>query len=492
MYNFVKPPPIPGFFRRAAQAARYTIQGITPQTWMSPLQPLPPYQPTVEARQYDFAVGRNLFYQPRGNERYTFDELRAIARQSELVRLAIETRLDQVSAIKWQIKPRIEEEGDDDPRIKEIADFLAKPDKVRDWDQWLRLVLEELFVTDAVSLARRKTKGGGLFALEPVDGSTIFPLIDQNGRQPLPPDPAFQQVLKGQAKADYTADELIYYVRKSQVNTPYGYSVVEQVIDTANTDIERLKYTLAYFTEGTAPDAYITAPDGMVVDKVMAYEKHLNSLLAGNAAGRRQMPVLVYGMEVKSLKQVELKNDFDEWLARKICFAFSLPPTAFVKQLNRSTAQSDQKRAQDEGMFPVLLYVKRLIDRVIREDFGADDLEFHWNDDEEKDPKTQADIDAELVKAGIMTINEVRDARGLDDVEGGDEPMLATGSGYVPLPGSPLDQQMKEEQQAQAEQSQEHTLAQIEAKGKGNVVSMDDEVKKRAKKKRFYAASKSR
>ena len=36
-------------------------------------------------------------------------------------------------------------------------------------------------------------------------------------------------------------------------------------------------------------------------------------------------------MEIKSLKQAELKNDFDEWLARKICFAFSLPPTAFVR-----------------------------------------------------------------------------------------------------------------------------------------------------------------
>ncbi len=309
------------------------------------------------------------------------------------------------------------------------------------------------------SLSCRKNRGGGLYALEPVDGSTIFPLIDQDGRQPLPPDPAFQQILKGVPKADYTSDELIYYVRKAQVNSPYGFSCVEQIIESANTDIERIKYTLSYFTDGSVPDAYITAPDGMTPDKVLAYEAHLNSLLAGNQVGRRQMPVLVHGMEIKSMKQADLKNDFDEWLARKVCFAFSLPPTAFVKQLNRSTAQNDQERAKDEGLFPVLLYIKRLIDRVIRDDFGAGELEFHWNDDEEKDPLTQAEIYAVYVKEGILARNEVRDELGLDDIEGGDEPLVDTPNGPVPLPGSPLAEQMKQEQQEQLEQGQQHALA---------------------------------
>ena len=469
MYNFVKPPPVPGFLKRAAQAARYTIRGVRPSDWMSPLQPLQPYIPEQNAWQWDRPVGYNIFYTPRGTERYTFEELRAVARHSELVRLAIETRLDQMSAINWQIKPKLEaSEGtdDSDPQIKEITEFFQKPDKIRDWDQWMRLVLEELFVTDAVSIVRRKNRGGGLYALEPIDGATVFPLVTQEGRQPLPPDPAYQQILKGVPKADYTSDELIYYIRKSRVDSPYGYPVVEQIIESANTDIERIKYTLSYFTDGSVPDAYITAPDGMTPDKVMAYEAHLNSLLAGNQVGRRQMPVLVHGMEIRSMKQAELKNDFDEWLARKVCFAFSLPPTAFVRQLNRSTAQNDQERAKDEGLFPVLLYMKRLMDRIIKEDFERDDLEFHWNDDEQKDPQVQANIYAIYVKEGIMSRNEVRDDLGLDDVPGGDEPLVDTPNGPVPLPGSPLSEQMKQEEQDQLEQGQQHALAITEAKAK--------------------------
>jgi hypothetical protein len=36
-----------------------------------------------------------------------------------------------------------------------------------------------------------------LFALEPVDGATIRRVLDNTGRTPLPPDPAYQQIIKG-------------------------------------------------------------------------------------------------------------------------------------------------------------------------------------------------------------------------------------------------------------------------------------------------------
>ncbi len=98
-----------------------------------------------------------------------------------------------------------------------------------------------------------------------------------------------------------------------------------------------------------------------------------------------------------------------------------------------------------------MLYIKRLIDKVIREDFKAPDLELYWDDDEEKDPEVQANIHCMYAKEGLMSRNEIRDELGLEDVEGGDEPMVDTSSGPIPLPGSPLDLQMKQEQQQLAD-----------------------------------------
>lgn len=420
--------------KRAGEATQYTIRGVIPSTWMSPLNPLVPSAPVTPARQFDYNVGYNVFYTPRGTQRYSFAQLRNASRNSQLIRMAIETRLDQMDALEWKVVPVDEKKtSPDDKRIALITEFLQSPDRVHDWAGWLRMALEELLVTDALTIVPRKDMSGGLYSLEIIDGSTIFPLIDSDGRQPMPPSPAFQQILKGVPKADFTSDELIYAVRKTQVNTPYGYSVVEQVIESAYTDIERAKYQLAYFTDGSVPDAYVTAPDGMTPDKVAAYQEQLNSLLEGNYAQRRKMPVLIHGMTVDQLKEPPLTSEFDEWLVRKICFAFSLPPTPFVKMNNRATAENQKESSIQEGLMPLQRHVERLMNRFIRFGFASPDLKFQWDEEEEIDPVSAAEIDVRLTESGIIAINEVRNDRGLEPIEGGDVPMVKTGSGYVPI-----------------------------------------------------------
>lgn len=428
---------VPGVASRAIQAARYTIAGIVPSTWMSPLQPLPPVDPITGGRQYDYEVGRNLFYRPRSSERYSFEQLAALARNSELLRLAIETRKDQMDAMGWKIVPKNNSSKDEnDPVILEISRFFEKPDKIHDWAAWIRVILESFYVNDATTIMPRMTRGGIPYSFDLMDGATIFPLIDAQGRRPLPPSPAFQQILKGMPKVDYTSDELIQAVRNVQVNTPYGFSPTEQVAMSAKTDIERTQYQLSYFTEGSAPDTVITMPDGMTPDKIEAYERHFNNILSGNYAERRKVPFLIFGAKIEPLKPPPLKDDFDEWIWRKIALAVKMSPTALVKQMNRSSSESDKERGEEEGLSPIMVWIKRLIDSLIYQYFGIDDVEFVWQDDKEQDPKQAADIDVELAKAGILTINEIRAARGLPDVEGGDIAMLATATGYVPIDGS--------------------------------------------------------
>lgn len=49
-----------------------------------------------------------------------------------------------------------------------------------------------------------------------------------------------------------------------------------------------------------------------------------------------------------------------------MCYAFSLPPTTFIKQVSRATAETAQQAALDEGMALLMGWVKRLADHVIR------------------------------------------------------------------------------------------------------------------------------
>jgi len=435
----------PGIVARAVQALRYTISGVGPGTWMGPLQPLAPMAPPETAgRQFDYPVGYNLSFVPRSTEPVGFVKLRLLADRCDLLRLVIERQKDLLESLDWSVKPREVRpgerpaEGGFQDRIAEIRRFFECPDGVHDWAQWLRMVLEDLAVIDAVSLYRRRDRLGRLAALEPLDGATIKVLLDASGRRPMAPDPAYQQILKGIPAVDYSADELLYYPRNPRTNHAYGYSPVEQIIRLAETAIERLGSQRAYFTHGNVSDGIFTGPAGWQTDQIKAWQGYWDALFAGNVEQRRAGWWVPAGTQYQALKQPALKDEFDEWLARLICFAFSTSPTPFVKAQNRATAETQQQTAEEGGLAPIMAYVKRLVDRVIATDLGCPDLEFVWSEDREFDPLTAARIDDLALRNGSRTVNEVRDRLGLDTLPGGDQPMVLTPTGYVSLtPAAP-------------------------------------------------------
>jgi hypothetical protein len=109
---------------------------------------------------------------------------------------------------------------------------------------------------------------------------------------------------------------------------------------------------------------------------------------------------------------------YDEWLARLICYAFSVPASAFVSQVNRATSETLRAQATQEGLAPLKAWVKQMLDRAIGVCFAAPDLEFAWVGDDGVDPLEQAKTIAMLVGAGIKTVAEARAELGLGQGNG--------------------------------------------------------------------------
>lgn len=386
-------------------------------------------------RVYDYPVGSNLSYTPRSAEPFGFAQLRAFA-NVELVRLAIETRKDQIEGLGWKIRSRDEKrpKSGHEERIAKAEALIRRPDGRTDFATWLRAVLEDLFVMDAPAIERRRSLGGELIGLDYVDGATIKVLIDDRGRTPLAPLPAYQQVIKGRVWADLTTDDLIYRPRNVRTNHVYGYGPVEQIVVTINTILQRQSRQLAWFTEGNTPPGLLNAPDGWTPDQIKQYQEWFDAIVNGPAA-RSKLVWGPSGAKYSPFKDPPLKDDFDEWLARIVCFAFSLPPTAFIKQMNRSTADSDAERSLNEGLTPTKNWVKRLLDGVIQDDLGFADLEFDWVESKDVDVKVQAEIDDLALRNGSKTIDEVRDARGEQPLPNrlGAQPLIYTKDGAIPL-----------------------------------------------------------
>ncbi len=438
-----------GFIARLARGIGAAVKSTS---WFGPQAPLPPMAPPdVAGRQFDYPFGFNLAIGPRVNEPTGFRELRALADSYDLLRSVIETRKDQIERLSWSIRPRNfaaagaaggagagKQISPSDPRIAALTAFFQRPDKAHSWTTWLRMLLEDLLVIDAPTLYLRRTRGGALWALEPLDGATVKRLIDDWGRTPAPPAPAYQQILKGMPAVDYTADELIYAPRNARIHKAYGFSPVEQVQMSVSIALRRQIYQLQYYTEGNIPEALIGVPETWNPDQIRQFQAYWDSINAGDTGERRHAKFVPGGVAKTFIptREPALKDVFDEWLARVVCFAFSIPPTPFVQQTNRATADTAQEAALTEGLVPLQNWVKGLVDGVLAEEFAAPDLEFAWSADKAADPADIAKIATSYVASGIKTVNEVRGELGLPPVPGGDRAVFVTAQGPVALDGA--------------------------------------------------------
>lgn len=444
------------------------VRDILPSTWFSPVQPLEPVAPQAEGRQWDYPVGYNLRLVPKEQEGISFPQLRALADGYDVLRLLIERRKDQMVQLKWSVRP-IDPKAkvENDPRVLALTNFLRVPDGRTPWQMWLRMLLEDMIVCDNATVYPHLDGADGTppARLELIHGDTIKPVIDATGRTPLPPDVAYQQILKGVPAVDYSADQLVYVPRNRRTHKVYGYGHVEQILMTVNMALRRQISQLEYFTDGSIPNLLITAPKEWNPDQIKKFDKWFQEKLAGDTAARRQATWIPDGSKPFDTKDAVLKDTFDEWLIRIVCFAFSVNPMPFIKETNRATAQTAKEAATQEGLYPMMQWVKDLMDLLIWKYWGYHDLEFGWDEDEAVDPLVQSQIDDVNIKNGSKSIDEVRLARG-DEPIGMPAMIIVPGSGPVLL--SELIHQAKTDPTGEQKQQQQAAQAQALAEAKAH------------------------
>jgi SPP1 gp7 family putative phage head morphogenesis protein len=491
--------PVPqGLIDQAVGGVRSMV-GRWMDSWFGPGQPIDPMVPPnaqgdVRGRRFDYQVNVNTQRQSRDGEGITFGQMRALADGYDLMRLVIERRKDQLAKMrptfgltdsaqrqakqkaavdqakkdladheakqkepppepdengvfppKPEPAPVVPEVEPEDPRIVQLREFFAYPDQEHDWETWLRALMEDLLVCDAPCLYPRETLDGSMYALELVDGATVKRILDGTGRTPVPPDAAYQQILKGLPAVNYNRDELIYKPRNVRTHKAYGYSPVEQVIMTVNIALRRQVHQLQFYTEGNVPEMIFGVPETWNPDQIKAFQDWWDSLLEGNTAERRHAKFVPGGTKPFLTKDGALKDEYDEWLARIVCFAFQIDPTPFVKSVNRATAESAKSQALSEGLAPLMNWVKNLVDYVIHKYFGWTDLEFKWEEEDDTSPQIQAEIICAYSAAGLMTDDEAREKIGMPPLTAQQKaelkppapPPLLPGIPGAPKPGSP-------------------------------------------------------
>lgn len=423
--------------------AREGFEGKEP--FLSPGQPLEPKMDQGEPpRRFQVPPGYNIQIQPRSTEAISFAQLRAMG-DFTIIRVIIEHVKESLKAHEWDIVPDEKEDPSKyESEIKKIKEFFEMPDRAHTWDEWLGELIEEVLVVDALTIFKRKTRGGGLYGLEIIDGTTIKTLADYRGFEPMAPLPAYQQFIFGVPYAAYTRDEMYYLPRNRRANKFYGYSPVEQMIVTVNQGLRRELYSLAQLTDGNIPTGVGSLPKEWKLEDIKAYQEYWDLILSGDPQNRSRIRFVPEGFNYTKFNSgtdsdgMGIFSPFDEWLARIMCFGIGISPMPFIKMTNRSVAEEMGDVEAEGGVGSLKLFIERICNRVIDYELGYPHLCFNWITDRGRMQSKRVNRNVAYAGAGILQIDEIRAEEGLDPL--GLPPGYPTPGGYKTFQGA-IDQE---------------------------------------------------
>jgi phage portal protein BeeE len=112
----------------------------------------------------------------------------------------------------------------------------------------------------------------------------------------------------------------------------------------------------------------------------------------------------------------DLRLSWQEFLVTMIANAFDLPPMLLgqTQSVNKAAASEYGDEAFQSAVVPLAkLIAEHLTRDVIAKKLGWDDLRFEWSELESRDESVDLNIQLQLLQAGVITVQEVRDQRGL-------------------------------------------------------------------------------
>jgi hypothetical protein len=436
------------------------------------INPVNPVTGRPEPRRYEYQVAQNINITETRN--VPFKTLRAAAEQIDILRRCVEVIKGKVSGLEWDIvlgqdasekivatsggdhvRAMVKAREDFNDEIDRLRTFWENPDKANGltFTDWINIALEEMLVIDALAIWPQKTVGGDLFGLQILDGATIKPMLDDRGMRPMPPQAAYQQILYGfpraefsannddpKADGEFTSDDLAYLVRNRRTTSVYGFSPVERALPLADIYLRRQQWIRAEYTDGVLPELMFStdATWGTNPDLLRAWENILNDDLAGQTEQRKRARLLPTGITpiTNDAYGEKFKDTLDEFLIASICGHFGVQPTeiGYNPKGGLGGAGFEEGKAGSAealGVQPIVNWLNKMITNLSYAYLGMPrELEFKLMPSKRQDDEASARKSQIEVTSAGKTVNERRSELGLPllDTPQADMPMLVSGS----------------------------------------------------------------
>ena len=467
-------------------------------------------RPIPRKYEYQIAVNLNLT-----QSEVPFQVLKSLTEQCDIIHRCIEIRISEIVKQRWSfsvsddaIATIMEEQnvshakaskigrekyGED---ILRLTQFWENPyvHNDRGWVEWITEALWQHFAFDQVCVYPRYNFKKKIIGFDVIDAPTIKILLDNRGDIPYPPAPAYQQILWGFPRGEFTAspeadgefytgpgrgdqfltDQLSVFVKNRRTWSPYGFSAVEECIPAATLYLERQTWMRDEYQAGSTPKTWMET-NSQELDhlKLAAFERVLNDKLTGSSQERHRVKVLPEGFHPVEMKSIaaDYKSDYDEFIIKRIGSAFGVSPSQLgvIARAGmgggKGAQEGESDNAETVSKKPMENFIVEMVNSLCRRYLGSDrNITFILNDQESgNDANLKSQAFQTSLYSGQLTMNDIRGEIGMPlyDMPEADEPMIVAGSTIQFLKGM-LEQTSTGETVGQKENPLDETSAQPE------------------------------
>ena len=359
--------------------------------------------------------------------------------ETPVVRRAINVIKDRVAAMDWQVRVRRGVRSGDvaftERKLRALRRMLEEPNAVDSFRTLMEQVIEDALTGGYGAIEMEVTGDPERPAqLWPVDGATIRVNATWDGE----PDSArYEQVVSGQwsVASDQNAgagisrgvplrdDQLIYLRMNPRSFTPFGLGPLEVAFETVNQFLSAHRFAGKLAANAVAQYAiWLNEATPSQHDRLIRWWQD-------EIEGTGRVPLISTQQKPEVLRfaqgtDADLRLAWQEFLIRMVANAFGLPPLmlGLEADVNRSTASEMADEAFRGAISPLAMLLAGHITRdLLGKCIGWREFEFVFNELSARDETTELAVQVQLLQAGVLTVNEVREMRGLGPLGQGGE-----------------------------------------------------------------------
>lgn len=345
--------------------------------------------------------------------------LRRLA-ETPVVRRAINVIKDRISAMDWQVRLRrgvkLEEVPSAGEKLRALRRLLEEPNEGDSFRTLIEQAIEDALTGGFGAIEMQATGDPSRPAvLWAVDGASIRINARWDGQVD---SPRYVQVLPGQMETSGVEllDRQLMYIRMNPRSfTPFGLGPLEVAFETINEFLSAHRFAGKLAANTVAQYAL------WLSEATPAQHDRLIRWWQDEIEGTGRVPLLSTQQKPEVLRfaagtDADLRLAWQEFLIRMTANAFGLPPMmlGLEADVNRSTASEMADEAFHGAISPMATLLEEHITRdLFGKCIGWREFEFAFNELSARDDSTELAVQVQLLKAGVLTIDEVRSMRGL-------------------------------------------------------------------------------